>query len=224
MKSVPVSPQARTALGIDATVSALSPDELISAILAAPVDLLWNGGIGTYVKASSESHADAGDRSNGHDGKALTEILEGYPLEELFEISTEQLVPIARGVLGLGERKQVRLFLRPDALRPVRILPGIPAQGPVHDPGQAARAGVSCASALRRRTRWITVPWSATRRWPGCTWWSATQPPEGDPLAEGRIRPRCRRGSLAKAVRSWDEDLAAEAERQLGQDARRCGC
>jgi len=64
VKSVPVSPQARNALGIDATVSALSPDELISAILAAPVDLLWNGGIGTYVKASSESNADAGDRSN----------------------------------------------------------------------------------------------------------------------------------------------------------------
>jgi glutamate dehydrogenase len=64
VKSVPVSPQARTALGIDSTVSALSPDELISAILAAPVDLLWNGGIGTYVKASSESHAEAGDRSN----------------------------------------------------------------------------------------------------------------------------------------------------------------
>jgi glutamate dehydrogenase len=63
-KSVPVSQQARTALGIDATVSALSPDEVISAILSAPVDLLWNGGIGTYVKASSESHADVGDRSN----------------------------------------------------------------------------------------------------------------------------------------------------------------
>jgi glutamate dehydrogenase len=63
-KSVPVSPQARAALGIDAGVVAMSPDELISAILAAPVDLLWNGGIGTYVKASSQSHADAGDRSN----------------------------------------------------------------------------------------------------------------------------------------------------------------
>jgi len=63
-KSVPVSPQVRTALGIDAAVSALPVDELISAILAAPVDLLWNGGIGTYVKASYESHADVGDRSN----------------------------------------------------------------------------------------------------------------------------------------------------------------
>ena len=46
------------------TSPALAPDQLISAILAAPVDLLWNGGIGTYVKASTESHADAGDRAN----------------------------------------------------------------------------------------------------------------------------------------------------------------
>jgi len=64
VKSVPVSPQARTALGIDAGVTALSPDALISAILTAPVDLLWNGGIGTYIKASHESNADVGDRSN----------------------------------------------------------------------------------------------------------------------------------------------------------------
>jgi glutamate dehydrogenase len=63
-KSVPVSAQARAALGLDAAVTALSPDELISATLRAPVDLLWNGGIGTYVKASHETHADAGDRSN----------------------------------------------------------------------------------------------------------------------------------------------------------------
>ena len=42
----------------------LTPDQLISAILAAPVDLLWNGGIGTYVKASNQTHADAGDRAN----------------------------------------------------------------------------------------------------------------------------------------------------------------
>ena len=64
VKSVPVSAQTRTVLGLDAAVTALPVDELISAILAAPVDLLWNGGIGTYVKASRESHADAGDRSN----------------------------------------------------------------------------------------------------------------------------------------------------------------
>jgi glutamate dehydrogenase len=63
-KSIPISEQVRSALGLPTGVIALSPDEVISAILTAPVDLLWNGGIGTYVKASRESHADVGDRSN----------------------------------------------------------------------------------------------------------------------------------------------------------------
>jgi glutamate dehydrogenase len=63
-KSIRVSPQAREALGLDDGVHALAPDQLISAILAAPVDLLWNGGVGTYVKASSQSSADVGDRAN----------------------------------------------------------------------------------------------------------------------------------------------------------------
>ncbi|MBO0841059.1 MAG: NAD-glutamate dehydrogenase, partial [Sciscionella sp.] len=63
-KSIPISAQARRALGIDDGVSKLSPMELLQAILLAPVDLLWNGGIGTYVKASTESHADAGDKAN----------------------------------------------------------------------------------------------------------------------------------------------------------------
>ncbi|MEV2266999.1 NAD-glutamate dehydrogenase [Nonomuraea africana] len=63
-KSIPITPQMRAALGIPADVTALQPNELISAILRAPVDLLWNGGIGTYVKASSESNADVGDKAN----------------------------------------------------------------------------------------------------------------------------------------------------------------
>ncbi len=61
-KSIALSPQARRALGIDA--EALTPADLVRAILRAPVDLLYNGGIGTYVKASAESHADVGDRAN----------------------------------------------------------------------------------------------------------------------------------------------------------------
>ncbi len=63
-KSITLSPQVRMALGLSDSETALSPDLLISAILTAPVDLLWNGGIGTYVKATSQSNADAGDRSN----------------------------------------------------------------------------------------------------------------------------------------------------------------
>ena len=71
-KSIEISPETRLALGIDA--EELSPSELISAILRAPVDLLYNGGIGTYVKATTESDADAGDRVNDDlrvDGKDL---------------------------------------------------------------------------------------------------------------------------------------------------------
>ncbi|RBQ17037.1 NAD-glutamate dehydrogenase [Spongiactinospora rosea] len=63
-KSIPITPQVRAALGIPGDVVAMPPNELISAILTAPVDLLWNGGIGTYVKASGESNADVGDKAN----------------------------------------------------------------------------------------------------------------------------------------------------------------
>jgi glutamate dehydrogenase len=61
-KSIPISAQMRTRFALDAT--SLTPTELINALLKAPVDLIWNGGIGTYVKASSETHADAGDKAN----------------------------------------------------------------------------------------------------------------------------------------------------------------
>jgi len=61
-KSITLSAEAGAVLGIaDRT---LSPDALVAAILRAPVDLLWNGGIGTFVKASTESHVDVGDRTN----------------------------------------------------------------------------------------------------------------------------------------------------------------
>ena len=61
-KTIRLSNEVRKMLGTKQ--SSMHPDELISAILRMPVDLLWNGGIGTYVKASSESHSDVGDRSN----------------------------------------------------------------------------------------------------------------------------------------------------------------
>ncbi|TNB71627.1 NAD-glutamate dehydrogenase [Arthrobacter sp. BB-1] len=63
-KSIPVSPQVRTALGLPAETTELSPPELLRAILLAPADLLYNGGIGTYVKASTETNAMVGDKAN----------------------------------------------------------------------------------------------------------------------------------------------------------------
>ncbi|MGZ4275120.1 MAG: NAD-glutamate dehydrogenase [Solirubrobacteraceae bacterium] len=61
-KRVELTPQIRAALGVEADV--LTPTELIRAILRAPVDVLWNGGIGTVVKASDETDDDARDRSS----------------------------------------------------------------------------------------------------------------------------------------------------------------
>ncbi|MGI8506483.1 MAG: NAD-glutamate dehydrogenase [Solirubrobacteraceae bacterium] len=61
-KSIPISTPVREALGIEA--DRLAPADLIRAILRAPVDLLFNGGIGTYVKAAEETQADAGDKTN----------------------------------------------------------------------------------------------------------------------------------------------------------------
>jgi glutamate dehydrogenase len=61
-KSITLSPEARAALGI--ADEALTPNELIGALLKAPVDLLWNGGIGTYVKSSLETNSDVGDKAN----------------------------------------------------------------------------------------------------------------------------------------------------------------
>ncbi|HEX7340632.1 MAG TPA: NAD-glutamate dehydrogenase [Rhodanobacteraceae bacterium] len=64
LKAVAITPEMRGVLGIADGVESLSPVELISAVLKAPVDLLWNGGIGTYVKAATETNADVGDRAN----------------------------------------------------------------------------------------------------------------------------------------------------------------
>jgi len=74
-KSIALNDEIRNALSIKHDISHLTPDELIVAILKAPVDLLWNGGIGTYVKAHYESHDEIGDKVNNNlrvDGKELS--------------------------------------------------------------------------------------------------------------------------------------------------------
>jgi glutamate dehydrogenase len=62
LKSVPIGPELRGLLGL--TADSATPAEVMSAILAADVDLMWFGGIGTYIRASNETDADAGDRAN----------------------------------------------------------------------------------------------------------------------------------------------------------------
>jgi glutamate dehydrogenase len=61
-KSIRLSREAQAVLGLER--DSATPPEIIRAILCMPVDLLWNGGIGTYIKASDETHLDVGDRAN----------------------------------------------------------------------------------------------------------------------------------------------------------------
>jgi glutamate dehydrogenase len=64
LKSIPITPEVRARLELGDGVDALTPAEFIRAILLAPVDLLYNGGIGTYVKAQAETNAAVGDKAN----------------------------------------------------------------------------------------------------------------------------------------------------------------
>ncbi|MGW6274690.1 NAD-glutamate dehydrogenase [Streptomyces sp. NPDC055060] len=63
-KAIQLNSHIREALGIESGVGKMTPADLMKAILQAPVDLLWNGGIGTYVKSSAESNSDVGDKAN----------------------------------------------------------------------------------------------------------------------------------------------------------------
>ncbi|MGW2177944.1 NAD-glutamate dehydrogenase [Streptomyces sp. NPDC001732] len=63
-KSIPINAHIREALGIEPGVTKMTPAELMQTVLKAPVDLVWNGGIGTYIKSSVESNADVGDKGN----------------------------------------------------------------------------------------------------------------------------------------------------------------
>ena len=72
LKSIALTKEVKAVFGLKA--DKLTPNELIRALLKAPVDLLWNGGIGTYVKASVERHADVGDRANDNVRIDATEL------------------------------------------------------------------------------------------------------------------------------------------------------
>ncbi|GAA0529996.1 hypothetical protein GCM10009545_35580 [Saccharopolyspora thermophila] len=95
-KSVPLSPQVRSALGVQA--ESLTPPELVQALLRAPVDVLWNGGVGTFVKASTQTHADAAD-----------------PVNDAIRVDADQLrarVVVEGGNLGLTQRARIEFALR----------------------------------------------------------------------------------------------------------------
>lgn len=98
-KAIPLSPEVQAMLGLD--VPEVDPTTLISAILRAQVDLLWFGGIGTYVKAASESHGDVGDPANDR-LRVNAEQLRAKAIGEGANLGVTQAARIA--FAGLGGR------------------------------------------------------------------------------------------------------------------------
>ena len=169
-------------------------------------------GIPVLRRKLAQVLATAGLSRDSHDGKDLVEILEDFPREELFEISAEELTPIALGVLRLSERKQTRLFLRRDRYgRYMSCLLYLPRDR------YTTRVRLRAQGILREALHGASVDYSAT---------------VGDSaLARLYVVVRAERGKsvprvdavalerkLAAAVRSWDEDLAVEAIRVLGEE------
>jgi glutamate dehydrogenase len=152
----------------------------------------------------------AGVSADGHDGKALIEILEGYPREELFEISAERLAPIARAVLGLAERKQVRLFLRPDYYgRYVSCLVYLPRDR------YTTQVRLRAQEILRSSFDGSAVDYSAMIGNSALARLHVVvHAAPGQSLSKVEQAPLQAR--VAAAVRSWEEDLAAEAQHLLG--------
>jgi glutamate dehydrogenase len=96
-KSIPLSPEVQAMLGLD--LAEIDPTSLISAILKAPVDLLWFGGIGTYVKAAGESHVDVGDPANDR-LRVNAEQLRAKAIGEGANLGVTQAARIAFASLG----------------------------------------------------------------------------------------------------------------------------
>ena len=154
LKSIPISPQVRKALGLETDAAAMTPAELMKAILQAPVDLLWNGGIGTYVKSSDETHADAGDKANDTiriDGRDLRArcVGEGGNLGLTQRGRIEYAVEGATRCGPTGRRDQHRLHrqlrrrrhLRPRGQHQDPARPGRPRRRPHREAAQPPARG-----------------------------------------------------------------------------------
>ena len=156
--------------------------------------------------------AAAGLTPDSYDGTDLVEILEDYPREELFEISAAELTPIALGVLRLSERKQTRLFLRRDRYgRYMSCLVYLPRDR------YTTKVRLRAQGILREALHGVSVDYSATVGDSALArLYVVVRGEPGRPVPQ--VDAAALERKLAEAVRSWDEDLAAEAVRVLGED------
>jgi len=159
--------------------------------------------------------AAAGLSRDSHDGSDLVEILQDYPREELFEITAAELTPIALGVLRLSERKQTRLFLRRDRYgRYMSCLLYLPRDR------YTTEVRLRAQGILIKALHGVSADYSATVGDSALArLYVVVRGERGRPLPQVDAAALERR--LATSVRSWDEDLAAEATRVLGEERAR---
>ena len=162
--------------------------------------------------------AEAGVSRDSHDGQDLVEILEDYPREELFQISARGAHPDRAGRAAAERAQADQAVPAPGPVRAVHVLPGVPAQGPVHHRVGCGRRG-SLREALHGVSRRVQRHRRATRRWPGCTWWSG--PSAASPL------PRVDAAALEAEAGRGGQVLGRGSRRrgdpQLGEEpGRRC--
>ena len=148
-----------------------------------------------------------------HTGKALMDVLETYPRDELFQTPLEELVPIAKAVLHTRERRQLRLFVRRDAYRPLPLLPGLPAAGPLQHracaSGSRASSSASSAASTVEYTARVSESMLARLHF-------VVRPPKGETMtADVDVADLERR--LAEAARSWQDDFVAAVREEYGE-------
>ena len=146
-----------------------------------------------------------------HDHKALVDILETYPRDELFQITEDELFETALGILHLGERRRVRLFVRRDAFgRFLSCLVYLPRER--FDTGNRQRIQEILQRGVRRRRASTTRRACPSRCWRASTSSSTPSRARRRTYDVAEIEAR-----LAAATRAWTDDLRDALSEQLGE-------
>ena len=163
----------------------------------------------TRVLDAAELTADS------HDGRDMAEVLESYPREELFQTSAAELIPIVASVLRLRERRQTRLFLRKDVYgRFTSCLVYLPRDR------YTTTVRLRAQDILRTALNGSLVDYSVMiGESPVARVHIVVRAPRGRMLPDVDATELERK--IAAVVRSWDDDFAAEATRQLGEQRAR---
>jgi glutamate dehydrogenase len=173
------------------------------------------GGIPVLRRKLADVLAATGLAADSHDGKDLAEVLDFYPREELFMTSVPELTAITKGVLRLRERRQTRLFLRRDIYgRYVSAMVFLPRDG------YTTQVRLRAQEVLERAFGGAQVDYSVqVGESPVARLHIVVRADKGTMLPEVSAAELER--AVASAVRSWDDDLADEAVRQLGDQRAR---